>query len=165
MPYFMVQPFAGFSVEQVPEYNGCLQPSATVHGKPRLMAWHEARNYLLNRLRQVRVLAPVLPQRDDLTLQLAGKLHEVVKATLLAEEPNFPEFDPELQPVLPFITRNQHLLLLGGGINENWWRRMPEEQPSSGYIEQVWLTVLGDKRLRVRTHLEFRLLALRRPPP
>lgn len=181
MAYFMIQPLAGFSVEQVPAYRGCLRadirPSnrpSNRYGVPRLLAWHEARKYLTDRMRQLRVLAPALPRRDPLSLQLASKLHEVVKATLLNEDPNFPEFDSCMEPILPARLSNQHLLLVRGGINDIWWDEatrvlesgaMPEEQPRFSNAQLVWLTVLGERRLQVPIHLEFSLCALRRPTP
>ncbi len=167
MAYLIIQPFSNFAITEVDAYRGCINEN----WPPQEYAWHNARNYLLGRLRVLTVLPPALSSRDSISLQLARKLHEVVKADLLIEENGFPEFAEAEEPNLPPVSHRDHLLAVCGGIDLQWWKTVlkaieagepPIEPKQVRRREHILLDALGIKFI-VPLNLQFRLYRMRKP--
>lgn len=167
MAYLIIQPFYNFAITEVDAYRGCIKENWPA----REYAWHEARRYLLERLRVLTVLPPALSSRDDVSLMLARKLHEVVHADLLVEANGFPDFVEAEEPQPPPVSHRDYLLAVCGGIDLEWWEtvlraidlgRCPTETALPQRRGHVKLDVLGIE-FRVPLDLKFRLYRMRTP--
>lgn len=167
MAYFIIRPFCNFAITEVDAYRGCINENWPA----REYAWHDARRYLLDRLRGLTVLPPALSSRDDVSLMLARKLHEVVHADLLVEENGFPDFAEADEPQPPPVSRRDYLLAVCGGIDLEWWETVrraitlgesPTVPEQSQRRDHVKLDVHGIE-FRVPLKLQFRLYRMRTP--